>query len=208
MPARAALFDLDGTLIDSSADIAAAANVARAAAGLPPLPEGVIAGYVGDGAEKLIERAVPDGDRVRAMAAFTAHYAAHCTERTRPYPGIPQALTALRDAGWILGVVSNKPDAFSVAILERLGLLPLFAGVRGGDRAKKPDPAALDELFAAFGAAPAASWMVGDHVTDIRAARAAGCRIAWCGWGIGRREGLAVDVEVATPAGLPGALAP
>ena len=204
--ARAAVFDLDGTLIDSRQDIAAAANAARLAVGLVALDLVTVVGFVGDGAEKLIERLVPAGDaalREAALTAFKAHYTEHCCDHTRPYGGIPAVLTTLRAAGWRLAVATNKPEAFAHTILDRLGLAPLFSGVRGGDRVRKPDPTPVIELLRELGASPASSWMIGDHHTDIRAGRGAGCRVAWCDWGIGDRGGLAVDASAATPADLP-----
>jgi phosphoglycolate phosphatase len=207
--ARAVVLDLDGTLIDSRLDIAASANAARAALGLPALDPATIVGFVGDGADKLIERLTPgagSAERERALAAFKAHYAVHCCVATKPYAGIPAALAALRADGWRLAVATNKPEAFARAILRGLALMPLFDAVRGGDRVRKPDPAPVRELLVELGADPAASWMVGDHHTDIRAGRGAGCRVLWCGWGFGDRDGLAVDAEIAAPAELPGAL--
>ena len=202
--ARAAVFDLDGTLIDSRPDIAAAPHDAREAVGLAPHDLATVVGFVGDGAQKLIDRLVDDpARREAAMAAFMAHYAEHCCDLTRPYAGIPEALIALRAAGWRLAVATNKPEAFARTILDRLGLAAQFAGVRGGDRVRKPDPAPVSELLRELDAAPAASWMIGDHYTDIRAGRGAGCRVAWCDWGIGERDGLAVDAKVAMPADLP-----
>jgi len=206
---HAAVLDLDGTLIDSRHDIAAAANAARVVIGLSVQDLDTIVGFVGDGADKLIERLTPDAGpatRATALAAFKDHYARHCCVHTRPYPGIPEALRDLRAGGWRLAVATNKPEAFARAILDQLGLMPMLSGVRGGDRVRKPDPAPVLELLAELGASPAASWMVGDHHTDIRAGRAAGCRVVWCDWGFGDRDGLAVDVRVATPMDLPRAL--
>ena len=210
MTARAVVLDLDGTLIDSRQDIAAAANAARGAVGLAPLDLVTVVGFVGDGAHKLIERLTPAGGaalRTAAMAAFTAHYCDHCCDHTRPYAGIPQALTALRAAGWRLAVATNKPEAFARTILDHLGLIPLIDAIRGGDRVRKPDPAPVIELLHQLGASPAASWMVGDHHTDILAGRGAGCRVAWCDWGFGDRGGLAVDASAGIPADLPRILA-
>lgn len=210
MAARAAVLDLDGTLIDSRHDIAAAANVARVAVGLAPLELATVVGFVGDGAEALIARLTPGGDaptRTAALTAFAAHYAEHCCDHTRPYPGIPAALEALRGAGWRLAVATNKPEAFARTILDRLALTPLVDALRGGDRVRKPDPAPVRELLVELGASPAGSWMVGDHHTDIRAGRGAGCRVAWCDWGIGDRDGLAVDATATAPVDLPRVLA-
>jgi phosphoglycolate phosphatase len=202
---RLAIFDLDGTLVDSRADIARAANHARAALGLPAHELGTVVGFVGDGAAKLIERMTPEvgaADRARALAAFEAHYGAHCCVDTVVYPGITALLGALRDAGWALAVATNKPDAMTRTLLAGLGLARWFAGVRGGDGPRKPDPGQLTALMTAAGVAPGATWMIGDHRTDIGAARAAGCRVAFCRWGFGQHDGLAVDADVATPGEL------
>lgn len=185
---RLAIFDLDGTLVDSRRDLADAGNAARAALGLPPLPLEAITAMIGDGAGKLIERLTPGCSaeaRAQAMAAFRADYATRLTAHTRPYPGIPELLQALRQRGWKLAIATNKPAAFARPIIERLGL-PCDA-LRGGDESKKPDPTMLRSLLAACAADPARSWMVGDHHTDLRAAAAAGLRAIFCAWGFGQR---------------------
>jgi len=195
---RAVVFDLDGTLIDSREDIAAAANAARQAVGLPGLPLAKVVSYVGDGADALIERLTPGFtalQRAVALDAFKTHYSAHCCDVTRPYPGIIQMLPVLMARGWKLGVATNKPTAFAQDICERLGLSEWLPVVVGGDGAKKPDPASVNKALARLGATSSRSWMVGDHHTDIHAGRAAGCKILWCHWGIGDRQGLAVDAE-------------
>ncbi|MCX8040306.1 MAG: HAD-IA family hydrolase [Planctomycetota bacterium] len=200
---RLAIFDLDGTLVDSRHDLADAGNAARAALGLPPLPLERIVGMIGDGAGKLIERLTPGcsaEQRARAMAAFRADYATRLTAHTRPYPGIPEALQALRARGWRLAVATNKPLAFAAPIIERLGL-PCDA-LRGGDATKKPDPAMLEELLAACAAERAQSWMIGDHHTDLWAAQAAGLRAAFCAWGFGQRGEAPATAVVASPAEL------
>lgn len=201
------IWDLDGTLIDSRADIAAAGNAARAAVGLDPLPVATVSGFVGDGVEKLLERLIGDGDRVKAHEAFTRHYHAHCCDATRPYAGIPEALEVLTAAGWIHAVATNKPMAFSRRILDGIGLIHHFrGGVAGGDRHRKPDPRQLQDLLAGGEHDPAHAWMIGDHHTDIRAARAAGLRMCWCAWGIGRDDGLPVDAVAQVPDDLLGIL--
>jgi phosphoglycolate phosphatase len=203
MPSRSglAIFDLDGTLVDSRRDIAEAANAARAALGLVPLPEAEIVGFVGDGINRLIERLLPVSGsqaRARCLIAFEAAYAKGCCRHTRAYDGIPAALAGLQQAGWALGVATNKSLAFTEAILEHCGIRARFVAVRGGDRTRKPDPTALTEIIAEAGAG-AGGWMVGDHHTDILAGHAAGLQVAWAGWGFGRREGHACELTLDHP---------
>jgi phosphoglycolate phosphatase len=200
------VFDLDGTLVDSRFDLADAGNDARAALGLPALASEVVAGYVGDGAEKLVERLTPEAssdERRRAFEAFRTSYRSRCCDRTRPYAGIPEALSALRSAGWTLAVATNKPLEFTSRILRACVIDNHFVEIRGGDRERKPDPGQLLDILAATRVSADASWMVGDHHTDIAAARAAGMRVAWCAWGMGHRDGLKADAEVSSPSQLP-----
>lgn len=201
------IFDLDGTLVDSVADLAQAGNVARVAVGLAELSEAEVARFVGDGVDKLIERLVPDSvDRVAAKRAFDRHYGQHCCNHTRPYPGVTELLDRLAAAGWTLAVATNKPLAFTRRILAAAGIADRFAEVRGGDGPRKPDPGQLSDILRATGAAAARSWMVGDHHTDVRAGHAAGCRVLFCTWGLGHRDGLFPDAEAATPAEVEGLL--
>ncbi len=202
-----AIFDLDGTLVNSRRDLADAGNAARAALGLPALPVDAIVPMIGDGAGRLIERLVPDGDdaaRHLAMEAFRTDYATRLTAHTAAYPGIPEALATLRGRGWLIAVATNKPAQFSVPILARLGLA--VDGLRGGDGPKKPDPAMLLDLMRELGAAPTATWMIGDHHTDLQAAAAAGIRAVHCTWGFGQREGAVATAVAAHPRELPGLL--
>ncbi len=206
----ALLLDLDGTLIDSRADIAHAVNQALRGIGLAERPLAEVAACVGDGADKLIERLTPGSDtptRARALGLFKDYYAEHCWVETVVYPGVRAALTRLRAEGWRLAVVTNKPLSHTVRILERSGLAPLMASVRGGDRTRKPDPGQLLECLEELGCRTGDSWMIGDHHTDIRAGRSAGCRVCFCAWGIGERDGLAVDAVVEQADELAGVLA-
>ena len=201
MANRAIIFDLDGTLIDSREDLARAGNHARSALGLQPLSLAEVASFVGDGAAKLVERLTPGctkDERERALAAFFDHYGRQCTEQTRPYQGVGEMLDLLRGGGWLLAVATNKPLAFTLTILDACGLNQ-FTEVRGGDAMRKPDPGQLLSILAELAAEPGASWMVGDHRNDVIAGRAAGCSVMWCSWGLGSRDGLAVDAEAHSP---------
>lgn len=206
---RVLIFDLDGTLIDSRADLAASGNHARGAVGLPALPLAQVVGYVGDGVDKLIERLVPEaGKRAAAKRAFEAHYREHCCDATRPFDGLVEALDGLRARGWLLAVATNKPDAFTHLILRGCGIADRFAAVRGGDGPRKPDPGQLHAILGDLHGDAARSWMIGDHHTDIRAGRAAGCRVLFCRWGMGHTDGEMVDATVEHPSALVQALGP
>jgi len=176
--ARAVLFDLDGTLIDSKGDIAAACNHALASLGRAQLPVDVIAGFVGDGARMLLARALarPPEDPVvdQALAVFHPFYEAHPADRTKLLPGAREALDALVDRP--IGIVTNKPRGATIAALSALGVLSRFAVVRtGSDGPLKPDARAVTAALDVVGVAPADAWMVGDGDQDILAGRAAGC---------------------------------
>ncbi len=187
---RLAVFDLDGTLVDSLDDLAASVNHALAAVGLPPRSRDEIHGYVGEGARLLLARAVAPRDDLAdaALAAWRPHYEAHCLDRTRAYPGIGALLEGARRA---LAVQTNKPGDLARTILAGLGLLARFTAVLGGDEVpRKPDPAGLREIMARVGAAPSETVMIGDGRTDLAAARAAGVAHVAVTWGLTSREDL------------------
>ncbi len=177
------LCDLDGTLVDSLPDLAAAIDELLEEEGRPGLAPEAVAAMVGDGVPKLIERALAATGGVPAepaLAALVARYLpiyeARMTELTRPYPGAIETLRALKGTGWRLAVCTNKPEAPSRAILAGLGFEGLFEAVSGGDSlpVRKPDPGHLLGLLEGLGAAPGAAVMLGDSANDVRAARAAG----------------------------------
>lgn len=177
------LCDLDGTLVDSLPDLAAAVGELLEREGRPGLAPAAVAAMVGDGVPKLIERAlaatggVPGAEELAALVArYMPIYEARMTELTRPYPGAVETLRALKEAGWRLAVCTNKPEAPSRAIVGRLGFDGLFEAVSGGDSlpVRKPDPGHLLGLLEALGAAPGAAVMLGDSRNDVRAAQAAG----------------------------------
>jgi phosphoglycolate phosphatase len=205
---RILIFDLDGTLIDSRVDLAASGNHARQSVGLPVLPLKQVLSYVGDGLDKLIERLVPDSNRrVAAKREFEIHYQDHCCDATAPFDGMVDSLQRLRAAGWTLAVATNKPAAFTHAILRGCGIADYFAAVRaGGDGPLKPDPGSLLDILRQLVGDAGESWMIGDHHTDIRAGRAAGCRVLFCAWGMGHADGDVVDATAATPMELCGIL--
>ena len=190
MPPRCVLFDLDGTLVDSIADLASSANVVRVAMGLPALEEGLIGRYVGDGARKLVERAfadAPDLDVDATLQHFRSIYLDHCTDRTVAYPGVMRTLGALSELP--MAVVSNKPQEMCERIVDALGMrpfLPVVVGARRGTPVK-PDPALLELALEQLGVAErdASVWMVGDSANDVRSGRALAATTVGVTFGIG-----------------------
>ena len=183
------LFDLDGTLIDSRADLAAATNRMRALHGLPPLPLGTVASYVGDGIRALAARALEGAaiDAHLAAREIGEAYAEHLADHTTAYPGVDAGLRALRAAGHALALVTNKPAPHARRLMDHFGWTALFAVLLGGGDTPelKPSPLPLQEALRRTGHSPADSWMVGDHHTDLEAARRAGVRSIYLESGIG-----------------------
>ncbi|WP_170435452.1 phosphoglycolate phosphatase [Ruegeria arenilitoris] len=175
----AIVFDLDGTLVDSLADIAAAANRMLADQGYAPLPEETIRGFVGNGLPKLVERVILHcGLSIERHSELTQvtlnHYSQASSAITRPYPGVKDALRRLRAANIALGVCTNKPEAPAQHILEVLDLAQFFDVVIGGDtvKSRKPDPAHLTATFEALGTNDARVF-VGDSEVDAETAQRA-----------------------------------
>lgn len=203
------VFDLDGTLVDSRADLAQAVNQVLRTLALPALPLDVITGYIGAGARKLVQRALgPEHEHHldEGLKRFMEFYGAHLLDHTRLYPGIAEVLGALLQRGIGLSVLSNKPEAMSRAILAGLDVVPLFTMILGGDSfaARKPDPEGLRQLCARLATPPERMLMVGDSVIDLDTARAAGiafCGVAW-GFGLADLERRGVRPLIDTPAQL------
>jgi phosphoglycolate phosphatase len=198
MKPKLVLFDLDGTLVDSAPDIAAALNGALAELGQPTHPLPTVTSYVGDGAKKLVERAVaPEAevDQELLLERFKAQYAANVCVATKLYPGIVEVLDAFASRGTPLVVLTNKPGDLARSLLKALLLEGRFAEVVGdGDGyAKKPAPDAALALCAKLGVAPAETLVVGDGLPDMSLGRAAGCRVAAVTWGYTAREALAAE---------------
>jgi phosphoglycolate phosphatase len=182
-------FDLDGTLLDTRADLAAATNHVLRTLGRAPIPPETVFGLVGEGGRRLVEKALGDADEAlveRGVAVFMAWYGEHCLDATVPYPGMVEALDALADAGCALTVLTNKPEGLSRKILAGLGLEPRFAAVVGGDTlpTRKPDPAGLAWLCARTATPAPRTLLVGDSGIDVRTARAAGAGFCGVAWGL------------------------
>lgn len=177
------LFDLDGTLIDSAPDLAAALNALLAELDCPPLSFGQVRRLIGDGAPTLVARALrAAGANVEPetyetlLARYRALYQARSTGDTKVYPDVPETLRRLREAGHRLAVCTNKFQDSSLEILEAFDLARYFDGVAGGDvvPARKPDPAHLLAGLKLIGGAPERAVMIGDGINDVTAAKAAG----------------------------------
>jgi 2-phosphoglycolate phosphatase len=208
MSTRFVLWDLDGTLVDSSADITAAANAARAGLDLAPLPERVVRGFVGEGAARLMEQVLGDAPAAfeRGLALFYAHYERHPVVHTRPFPGLEPLVRALAGRQ---GIATNKPGHISRAVVERLGWSGLFAAhVGAGDvPRRKPAPDALWMALEVAGVAPGRAVFVGDSPIDVEAAAAAGLPCIAVSWGLRPRHELTgAKAVVDSPAELEEAL--
>lgn len=182
---RAAIIDLDGTMLDTVPDFEAALNGMRADLGLGPITQETIKPLVGKGSEKLVRDALLlDWDAARvdavfddALAGYQRHYLAVNGERSTLFDGVIEGLQAMREQGLRLVCVTNKPIAFTLPLLAQKGLAPYFEKVFGGDSfaRKKPDPMPLLGACAALDLAPAQVVAIGDSSNDAEAARAAGC---------------------------------
>jgi len=195
-PAALVVFDLDGTLVDSSGDLAAALNetLQRLRPGTPRLPVDDVRSMIGEGALNLIGKGLRAAGLSEtpqdALPLFLECYRPRLLERTRLYPGVREALEAL--ASRHLAVLTNKPGDFSRAILEGLDVARFFRRVYGGGDlpGKKPDPVGLQRLLAETGTRPEGAVMVGDSAIDVRTGRAAGVRTIGVAYGFDP-EGLA-----------------
>lgn len=191
------IFDLDGTLADSRADLATGINLMRTHYGLPALTMETIEGYVGDGIRKLVERSLQgaDVDFDEALALDKTFYTAHMLDETALYPGVEEGLKKLAAAGHTLAVLSNKPGDPSRAIVKHLGVNELFFRIIGGGdvRNLKPAPDGILELMAQSGITGENVWMLGDHHTDLEVAHNAGVKSGFVTYGIGHPGEFTAD---------------
>ena len=197
------VFDFDGTLADTWRDLAAALNRTLAGEGLPEVTGPEVRFWVGHGVLPLLARAVPGADAAhleRLRTRFFAHYERGCMDTTRLYDGVLACLEACRGAD--LAIASNKPAAFLVPMVERLGIAAHFAAVLGGDSlaVRKPDGAVLAEVAgrvrAHTRAEHSAVFMIGDSAVDVETGRNAGAVTIGCAWGMrGPDELVAAQVD-------------
>ncbi len=217
---RAVLFDLDGTMLDTAADIAAALNAALAEQHLAPVPPEKVRTFIGRGVPTLIGRAVAHlgaagCDTAALQAGFHVHYA-RLEERdelsARVYPGVAAGLGGLHALGVALAVVTNKPSRAARDLLKRRGLARWIRAVVGGDGdlPRKPHPQPLLRACQDLGVEPAEALMVGDSLVDVQAARAAGLAIVCVPYGYNEGNdprALPCDAFIDSVAELPALLA-
>jgi phosphoglycolate phosphatase len=186
-PIRAAIIDLDGTMLHTVPDFELALNGMRAEFGLAPIGQDIIEPLVGKGGDKLVrdvlaldfDAARVDAVYAQARAAYERHYLAINGDRATLYPDVIEGLQALKDAGLRLACVTNKQIAFTLPLLEKKGLTGFFEVIYGGDSLarKKPDPLPLLQVCSDFDLPPGQVVAIGDSSNDAQAARAAGCKV-------------------------------
>ncbi|MGH6828680.1 MAG: HAD-IA family hydrolase [Rhizomicrobium sp.] len=209
------IFDLDGTLVDTAPDLLNAANAVLEQRGRPRIAPQTLHHMVGFGAKSLLIQAFaatggePGSEELPALVGlFLDHYRAHLAERSLPFPGVAETLETLKSQGATLGVLTNKPHDLAHALLEELNLAPFFAAIFGAGFKPyvKPDRRIFDDVVAACGGGPAV--MIGDSVTDLKTARAAGVPSILVSYGYtpvpaaALGADLVLDEFVALPEGL------
>lgn len=207
---KAVMIDLDGTLLDTACDLAAAANMMLRELGRVELPLETIQSYIGKGIQKLVKRSLtgsldeePEAELFdRAMPIYERDYAKTLCVNTQPYPGVMEGLNALREAGFRLACVTNKAEAFTLPLLRATELLGYFDIVLSGDSLpkKKPHPMPLLHACKHFGILPHEMLLIGDSLNDAEAARAAGCHIFCVPYGYNEgRDVQELDCDAIVP---------
>lgn len=193
---RTVIFDLDGTLLNTIADLAGAGNWICRKRGWPEHTLEAYTAMVGHGMRNLVEQLSPEAcrgvDRIDAtLAEFMEYYGEHCCEKTAPYPGIPQLLQELKEDGVQLAVYSNKADVFSCAIIAHYfpNVFDFVRGKREGVPVK-PDPAGIAGVMTELGANPVTTLFVGDSSVDVKTGHAGGMKVCGVPWGFRPRASL------------------
>lgn len=195
---KAVVLDLDGTLLDTAPDLAEAANRMLAELNLPSVAEAVLRTYIGNGVGRLIKRvltrdmdAEPDAALfAKALPLYEKHYADVVSFNSRLYTGVIDGLDTLKQAGYRLACITNKPERFTAPLLKDTGLYDYFELVVAGDTLaqKKPDPLPLLYACEKFGLLPNQMLLIGDSLNDTQAARAAGCYVFCVPYGYNRGQ--------------------
>jgi len=220
-PVKMVLIDVDGTLVDSVPDLAYCVDEMMKQLGLPLRGEASVRNWVGNGVERLVRRALtnsldgePEDDLfARAYPVFLDLYADNTSKRSLLYPGVREGIDYLKASGYLLGCVTNKAAQFTEPLLKDLGIRDEFGIVVSGDTLpqKKPDPAPLLHAAAFFDVTPEEALMLGDSVSDVKAARAAGFQIICMSYGYNHGQDIRTakpDAVIDSMAELPGLLGP
>jgi len=199
------LIDVDGTLVDSVPDLAYCVDEMLLQLGRKPHGEEKVRDWVGNGVERLVRRALvgqldgepSDKDFSKAYPIFIDLYAQHTCKKSQLYPGVREGLAYMQSAGFLLGCVTNKATQFTIPILKQLGIYDAFGVVVCGDTltVKKPDPGPLLHAAQVLGVLPKESMMLGDSVSDVKAARAAGFQVVCMSYGYNH----GVDIRESNP---------
>ena len=213
---KAAIVDLDGTLVDTVGDFEVALARALADIGFAPVARDFIERTIGKGSEHLITSTLAEAGAPLSLfdatwAAYQRHYRAINGQHAGVYPGVVEGLQAMQRAGLKLACLTNKPGDFARALLASKGLAGYFEHTFGGDAfaRKKPDPLPLLKTCEALGVAPASALMVGDSINDVLAARAAGCPVVLVPYGYNHGQPAALagaDAVIDRLDALPGLL--
>jgi phosphoglycolate phosphatase len=193
------IFDLDGTLVDSRADLAASINHMRRHFGLAALSQDTVTSYIGSGVHDFVRRSLQGSNVVfeDALDVYRTYYNAHLTVHTTTYPGVRAGIKALAKAGHKLALLSNKPGDACRLIIRHFGLGRYFMAMLGGrdlDRLK-PEPDGIQYCLTRSGLPASNTWMIGDHHTDLAAARNAGVWSAFVEYGFGDRDGHETNIS-------------
>ena len=200
--ARALIFDLDGTLIDSKLDLIHSVNAMLSEAGRERLSAETISGYIGHGAQVLVARALggaaSEEECARALRFFLTYYEEHKMDNTRADPGVAEGLAELAGCGVPMAVLTNKPVRISVRILEAMGLARHFRVIYGGNsfETKKPDPLGANTILRELDVVADEAMVVGDSEVDVQTARNAGCLAAAVNFGFGVHDRVAYPADV------------
>jgi phosphoglycolate phosphatase len=190
----AVVFDLDGTLVDSSPDLATAVNRLRAELGLSAVPLPTVVSWIGEGARRLVEKALAGTEHHvgRALDRFLSLYDSICTDATRPYAGVDAVLAELRVVV-PLALLTNKPERMTRRVVERFAWTGYFEPLIGGDTLpfRKPDPRGLVAIAERLEVPVATLLLVGDSAIDLATARSAGASFVWAAWGFAQPGDLA-----------------